>query len=204
MGNTARIDAEIDHNLRKQVMDCAISMIEEDGYASLSIKKIALKLGVSVMQIQFFYKTTTQIVADMADTLYYQVMLNSITIVKDSRYRTSKDRIRELMLIFIKSFARQPEMTKAIMYSGVNEIFAARNKDCFPCHSGMEQYSAILEEGIRGGEFTPLASGTTWMMISALLGFVMTSIENRIYQTDAFEQTAELYVEMLLGGLMVR
>ncbi|MGF6989858.1 AcrR family transcriptional regulator [Lachnospiraceae bacterium PM6-15] len=204
MGNTARVEVEIDHNLRKQIMDCAVTMIEEEGYASLSIKKIALKLGVSVMQIQFFYKTTTQIIADMADTLYYQVMLNSITIAKDSRFRTSKDKIRELMLIFIKSFAREPEMTKAIMYSGVNEIFAAKNKDCFPCHSGMEQYSAILDEGIRRGEFTPLASGTTWMMLSALLGFVMTAIENRIYQTKSFSQTAELYVDMLLGGLSVR
>ncbi len=203
MGNTAR-EVDIDHDLRKRVMDCAISMIEEDGYAGLSLKKIALKLGVSVNQIQFFYKTTTQIIADMADTLYYQIMLNSITVAKDASFRSCKDKLRELMLIFVKSFIREPEMTKAIMYNGVNEMFYAKNKDCFPCHSGMEQYSAVLDEGIKRGEFTPLSTGTTWMMISALLGFVLTTVENRIYLTDAFEHTAELYVDMLLGGLLVR
>jgi len=39
------------------------------------------------------------------------------------------------------------------------------------------------------------------MIISALIGFVMSAIENQLYQHEDFEPLVEEFIEIMMGGM---
>jgi len=99
------------------------------------------------------------------------------------------------------SLCGEPEMVKAVMYSGTNLIFA---NDCIedkPSNSGIAMLDNLFADGIARKVLKPNIANTSWMIISALIGFVMSAIENQLYKLDDFEQLVRDYVEILMGGI---
>lgn len=200
MGAIKKLD--ISDDLRKKIMDTAVTIVEEDGYESLSLKRISHELGVTLGTIQLYYKSKHKIISDMADGLYYKIMLTGVTLVKDPQYHTAKQKLRAMILMTIRGFIDDPEVTKTIMYSGVNEMFAAREGHSAPSNLGMERINELIDQGIFTGEFKTCASGTAWMLLSSVLGFVLSCLESKIYQSQRFHTVAGSYVDLLIGGLI--
>ncbi len=59
----------------------------------------------------------------------------------------------------------------------------------------------LFADGIAQKVLKPNIANTSWMIISALIGFVMSAIENQLYKLDDFEQLVRDYVEILMGGI---
>lgn len=188
-------------DLRKKVIEAAISIVEAEGYENLSIKKIGTRLGLSVATIHIFYRNKHQIIRDLTEDLYYKIMLAGTTLAKNPRLRTAEQKLREVMTMMIQSFTRDSEMTRTIMHSGVREMFTTRHGHCMPSNMGLELINEILEQGIRDHEFRPWAAGSAWMLLSSLLGFIMSCVENGICLSEHFDLIIANYVELFLGGL---
>ena len=200
MGIKERRDFE-KAEMRKKIMDAAIEIINQDGYENLSIRKIAAKIEYSPTTIYIYYKDKGQIITDMANELYNKIEKNAVTILNENVSASVDKKVHDIMHDFIKSLSTEPEMTKAIIYSGLNVIFANENSNPTPTNKGITMLDQLLAEGIEQEVFKSNAMNTSWMIISALLGFVISVVENKLYLHESFNQLTDNFVEILIGGI---
>jgi AcrR family transcriptional regulator len=200
MGIKKRRDIE-KAEMKKKIKDAAIELIEQEGYEKLSIRKIAAKIEYSPTTIYLYYKDKAEIITDMSNELYSNVESNAAAIINGNATLSIDERVHSILSVFVMSLCGEPEMAKAIMYSGTNVIFANENKDDTPSNSGIAMLDNCFAEGIAQKVLKPNITNTSWMIISALLGFVMNVIENQLYKLDNFDQLVGDFIEILMGGM---
>ena len=185
MGIKERRDVE-KAEMKQKIMTAAIEIIEQEGYEKLSIRKIASRIEYSPTTIYLYYKDKAEIIKDISQ---------QDTVV------SADQKVHKMMRIFIQTLCEEPEMVKAVMFSGVNVIFANDSTDGKPTNSGIAMFDELLADGIKQAVFRPVTAGHSWMIVSAMLGFVMSAIENQTYLLAGFEQLTEDFVGILLGGI---
>lgn len=200
MGIKERRDVEKEE-MKKKIIDAAIEVIEQEGYEKLSIRKIAAKIEYSPTTIYLYYKDKAEIITDMSDDLYSKVMGDVVAVVNEDATLPVDKQVHDILHVFIKGLCSEPEMVKAIMYSGVNVIFANDSTDGKPTNSGIDMLDNLVSNGITQKVFRPNIENTSWMIVSALLGFVMSSIGNQLYLLDNFHKHIDDFVEILMGGI---
>ncbi|MGO0883597.1 TetR/AcrR family transcriptional regulator [Clostridioides difficile] len=187
--------------MKKKIMYATIEIINQEGYENLSIRKIATKIEYSPTTIYLYYKDKAEIISDIANELYSKIENHSIMVINKYSSFSADKQIREIMLTFIKILSNNPEMTKAVMYSGMNTIFASQNTASTPTNNGIEIFDELLATGIKQKIFKQNINNTSWMLISALLGFVLCAVENQLYSLHNFPQFIDNFVDILLGGI---
>ncbi len=187
--------------MKNKIKAAAIELIEQEGYEKLSIRKIAAKIEYSPTTIYLYYKDKAEIITDMSNELYNKIVNNADAIMNDTTALSIDQRVQSIINTFVTSLCGEPEMVKAIMYSGVNVIFSNECKNSTPSNSGIAKLDSILAEGIAQNVLKPNVTNTSWMIISALLGFVMSAIENKLYNLDDFDQLVDDFIKILMGGI---
>lgn len=200
MGIKERRDVE-KAEMKKKIMDAAIVIIEQEGYEKLSIRKIASKIEYSPTTIYLYYKDKAKIITDMSEELYRKVFNDVGSVIDENTVLSVDEQAHNIMCIFIKGLCSEPEMVKAIMFSGIDVIFANDSSDCEPENAGIDMLDNLIANGISNKIFRPDAENTSWMIVSALLGFVMSSIANKLYLHDNFDQFVDAFVKILVGGI---
>ncbi|WP_394921143.1 TetR/AcrR family transcriptional regulator [uncultured Robinsoniella sp.] len=200
MGIKERRENEKKQMCRK-IMDAATEIINQDGYEALSIRKIAAKIEYSPTTIYLYYKDKAQIIDDIAAMLYTKVEENAVQFLTEHPACPVDQQVRGLMVLVIKCLSEEAEMTKSVMYSGRNVIFASENGS-IPDNEGIRMMDSLLEEGIRQKIFKENTAHSSWMMVTALLGFVMCASENHLYKLDHFNELAENFAGILMGGIL--
>ncbi|HBF8115261.1 TPA: TetR/AcrR family transcriptional regulator [Clostridioides difficile] len=187
--------------MKKKIMDASIEIINQHGYENLSIRKIATKIEYSPTTIYLYYKDKVEIISDMTNKLYNTVESNAIDIMNNCSSLPIDKQIIEIMTSFIKTLSSEPEMAKAIMHSRMNIIFASENTNNTPSNNGIKMLDKFLSIGIEQGIFKKNIDKSSWMLISALLGFVLCVVENKLYSLHNFSQLIENFLDILVGGL---
>ncbi len=136
----------------------------------------------------------------MTNKLYNTVESNAIDIMNNCSTLPIDKQIIEIMTSFIKTLSSEPEMSKAIMHSRMNIIFASENINNTPSNNGIKCLinSFPLE---LNKEYSKNIDKSSWMLISALLGFVLCVVENKLYSLHNFSQLIENFLDILVGGL---
>lgn len=187
--------------MKRKIMEAAIDIIEQEGYEKLSIRKIAAKIEYSPTTIYLYYTDKAEIITDMSNELYSKVFNDVVTFINKNAVLTLEQQIQEIMCVFIKALCSEPEMVKAIMFSGMNVIFANESSNCTPTNTGISMLDDLISNGISQKVFRPDIQNSSWMIISALLGFVMSVITNKLYRQNNFNQFVDDFVKILIGGL---
>ncbi|MCB6611581.1 TetR/AcrR family transcriptional regulator [[Clostridium] symbiosum] len=200
MGIRERRDGE-KAEMRKKIMDAAVEIINQDGYENLSIRKIAAKIEYSPTAIYLYYRDKGQIISDMADGLCRETQSSAAACLEADKSAPVTQQLRAVLADFIRCLTGKPEMAKAVIYSGMNVIFANDNKDSTPANEGINMLDQLLLKGIEEERFRPGIRGTGWMIVSALLGFVISAIENQLYLLEDFNRLADDFVELLTEGI---
>lgn len=200
MGIKERRDTE-KTDMKKKIMDASIKIIEQEGYEKLSIRKIAGKIEYSPTTIYLYYKDKSEIITDMSYELYTKVIGSIFDVVNEDAILPIDKQVNNILHVFIKELCSKPEMVKAIMYSGINIIFANDSTDRKPTNSGIDMLDNLISNGITQKIFKSNIENTSWMIVSALLGFVMSSVGNQLYLLDNFYKYIDDFVEILMGGI---
>lgn len=187
--------------MKKKIKDAAIELIEEEGYEKLSIRKIASKIEYSPTTIYLYYKDKAEIITDMSNDLYSKVEKNTVAILNRKDSLTLDKQVQIVLKSFVISLCEESEMAKAIMYSGTNAIFSNQNKNTKPSNSGITMLNDLFSKAIEENVIKSNIRNTSWMIISALIGFVMSAIENQLYQHEDFEPLVEEFIEIMMGGM---
>jgi len=198
MGIKERRDVEKEE-MKKKIMDAAIEVIEQEGYEKLSIRKIAAKIEYSPTTIYLYYKDKAEIITDMSDQLYNKVMGDVVAVLNKEAAAPVDKQVHDILCVFIKGLCSEPEMVKAVMHSGINVIFA-NDKIGKPTNPGIDMLDHLVSNGIAQKVFKPGIENNSWMIVSALLGFVLSSFGSRLYLLDNFHKHIDDFVEILMGG----
>ena len=153
--------------MRNKIMDAAVEIINQDGYENLSIRKIAAKIEYSPTAIYLYYKDKAQIISDMADGLCRETESRAAACLEANKSAPVTQQLRMVLADFIRCLTGKPEMAKAIIYSGMNVIFANENKDSTPANEGIHMLDRLLIKGIEEEGFRPGIRGTGWMIVYA-------------------------------------
>jgi AcrR family transcriptional regulator len=198
MGIKERRDVEKEE-MKKKIMDAAIEVIEQEGYEKLSIRKIAAKIEYSPTTIYLYYKDKAEIITDMSDQLYNKVMGDVVAVLNKEAAAPVDKQVHDILCVFIKGLCSEPEMVKAVMHSGINVIFA-NDKIGKPTNPGIDMLDHLVSNGITQKVFKPGIENNSWMIVSALLGFVLSSFGSQLYLLDNFHKHIDDFVEILMGG----
>lgn len=198
MGIKERREIEI-AEMKKKIITAATELIEQEGYENLSIRKIAAKIEYSPTTIYLYYKDKAEIIIDMSDELYYRTECDFTDFLTHNSELPIDTQIHSILKLFIKSLCSEPEMAKAVMYSGSNIIFTNENER--PQNSGLDKLDLLFAEGIAQKALSPTIANASWMIISALIGFVMNSLENKLYMLEEFDQLVNTFADIMMGGI---
>ncbi|WP_099466925.1 TetR/AcrR family transcriptional regulator [Konateibacter massiliensis] len=200
MGIKERRDIE-KTEMKRKIIKAAIEIIEQEGYEKLSIRKIAAKIEYSPTTIYLYYKDKAEIIVDMSNKLYSKVFDGVTALINVNPGLSAEEQFYNTMCTFIKELCSESEMVKAIMFSGTNVIFANESADCTPTNSGIDILDNLISNGIAQKVFRSDTRNTSWMIVSALLGFVMSSIANQLHLHDNFDQLVDDFVKILMEGV---
>lgn len=201
MGIKERRDIE-KTEMKRRIINAAIEIIEQEGYEKLSLRKIAANIEYSPTTIYLYYKDKAEIIRDMSDLLYEKVMRDIIPVISCNTASSAEEQTYQVLFLFIKGLCSEPEMVKAIMFSGQNVIFANDSTiDGRPSNSGLDMLDHLISDGIAENVFKSEIRSSAWMIVSALLGFVMTSLSNQLNQNENFDLFIKDFIHILMGGM---
>ena len=63
---------------RETIAATAIAIADKEGFASVSMRRIALELGVGTMSLYYYVKTKADLIAAMDDALMGEILLPSV------------------------------------------------------------------------------------------------------------------------------
>ncbi|MFJ8667826.1 TetR/AcrR family transcriptional regulator [Streptomyces sp. NPDC093600] len=91
---------------RDRIVAAAIRMLDEEGLAKLSMRKLATELGVTAMSLYWYVDTKDDIIEYAVDTVYGEIDLDAVDAAGDWR-----DRIRVLALDYRRMLVRHVWMS---------------------------------------------------------------------------------------------
>ncbi|MET9433633.1 TetR/AcrR family transcriptional regulator [Streptomyces sp. NPDC006551] len=91
---------------RDRIVAASIRMLDEEGLAKLSMRKLATELGVTAMSLYWYVDTKDDIIEYAVDTVYGEIDLDAVDAAGDWR-----DRIRVLALDYRRMLVRHPWMS---------------------------------------------------------------------------------------------
>ncbi|MDX2562298.1 TetR/AcrR family transcriptional regulator C-terminal domain-containing protein [Streptomyces sp. TX20-6-3] len=96
---------------RDRIVAAAIRMLDEEGLAKLSMRKLAAELNVTAMSLYWYVDTKDDIIEYAVDTVYGEIDLAAVDAAGDWR-----DRMRVLALAYRRMLVRHPWMSPCAGY----------------------------------------------------------------------------------------
>ena len=129
----------IEEARRAQIIDCAIDVIAEIGFAQASLSQIARRAGISAGVISYYFAGKDDLIREVAAHVFKQgaAFIGPRVDGKDTAAAT----LRAFILASVDYVAEKPAYTRAIM----NIIRAGR------AENGQPRYDAALESPRRDG-----------------------------------------------------
>ncbi|MFE5793526.1 TetR/AcrR family transcriptional regulator [Streptomyces sp. NPDC056503] len=91
---------------RDRIVAASVRMLDQDGLAKLSMRRLAAELGVTAMSLYWYVDTKDDIIEYAIDTVYGEVDLDAVAAGADWR-----ERLRTLALHYRRMLVRHPWMS---------------------------------------------------------------------------------------------
>jgi len=189
-------------SMKSAILEAAIKIIKDEGYDNLTMRKIAEAIDYTPTTIYSYYKDKAEIVFDIS----LQVQKKTLSYVKADLEKNKElkvdEQLKSAFKVFIHCSAEYSEMVSIIMSSGTKAIFGP-NEDIIPLEeNGTFLLNHYLKLGQQEMIFRKLDNNISWMLITALIGFSINSIENNLHLSKEWDNLVEVYAEMLINGIM--
>ena len=193
--------------MKQLILKAAIEITADIGYEKLSMRKIADVIGYTPTTIYLYYKDKEEIVADIFKIVYREIILNVQNVIHKNTNLPIDQQLKLILESFIETIVSKPEMGKVIIASGPKTMFGTDSREDVAGHGeehGLDILHQFLIRGVQQGIFRPLDENMSWMVITALIGFSIGAIENKMYLQENWKHLVHVYTEMLINGLLVK
>ncbi len=182
--------------LRHKIFDTATSIILEEGYEKLSMRKLAERIEYSPTIIYHYFKDKADIVNQIILETY-RTSVNSVAEVVDTYNDQPVDvRFHHAVVCFITTMTANAPQFRAVLLSGGDMTTPDPERG----EAGLNMIEDLLQEGVREGIFHQITPYTSQIIISALFGLVFHLIGHKIEDPDKIEEMAKECVDILLTG----
>ena len=191
--------------MKQLILEAAIKITDEVGYEKLSMRRIAEVIDYTPTTIYLYYKDKEQIVADIFKLLYQEIIANVQKVIHENIHLSLDQQIKLILESFIETIVSKPEMGKIIISSGTKTMFGTEAETDATSEKeehGIDLLQQFLMRGEQQGIFRQLDEHVSWMIITALVGFSIGAIENKMYLQENWKQLVHVYAEILVNGLL--
>ena len=190
-------------DMKNAILDAASKIIAEEGYDKLSMRKIADVIDYTPTTIYSYYKDKAEIVDGISRRIHDKIMHDVKVALDDSKSSSIDIQLKFMFMAFLYSIANNPEMGNAVIKSGTGIIFGPSDDGISQERNGVMMLRNFLAQGQQKGVFRELDDNMSWMLITALVGFSLNSIENQLYLDESWPHLVEIYADMLVRGLLL-
>jgi AcrR family transcriptional regulator len=189
----------------QEVLDAALTVFVERGYAAASLDEVARRAGVSKGTLYLYY-------ANKAELFKAVVRLSLISSIDEARARTEQHpgSSWELLALVLGEFTRRVVMSP---FSGIPKLILGESGN-FPdiarfyydevVQRGQALIQSVLERGIATGEFRAIDTEEAWRIVIAPL--VLSMLWKHTFQPFEphgldFERHLRTHLDLLRHGL---
>jgi len=185
-------------DLRKKLIESTSAMIREDGLASVSLRKLAERTGVSRTAPYHHFKDKNELLAAVAEQGFDQ-LTKLLQAPAGDRSLSLSEQLEQSILNYI-AFAVTSPTQYELMFGRTlwrdkpSERLQRRAKDCFREHANIIR--RFHEQGYLSRNEDPLRLAQ--LMWSALHGLVTLSLDGIIVRQDDLEEISRYALKKLM------
>lgn len=203
MGITERREAEKEA-IRNKILDAAGRILAQDGYESLSIRKIANEIEYSPGIIYHYFKDKAEIIATVVDEGYGRILkkLSEVSVDVENPDKSIENTLRA----YIELMLETPEQFKAVMLNdmpGVADKVNMLDEGISKERKSIQGLCRIVALGMEKGKFremdVELTSQIIWTSTHGLLSRLI--LEKNIPQRQK-ERLINHHFKILINGLL--
>lgn len=201
-----------EHQLRKQeetkkkILDVAESIISQEGFNGLSIRKITNALDYSPGIIYHYFKDKSEIIETLVGEGYDRI-LAAVNSVKCNEAEPEKE-IKEVFVNYIKAALESSEYYKAIMLSNDPSILnrtALLEKGISEKSHTLKMLCENINRGISKNRYTAWDSELTAQIIwTSTFGLIIKLMTEKDISQEQINRLIDHHFNVLLKGVMVR
>ncbi|SIQ46050.1 TetR/AcrR family transcriptional regulator [Halanaerobium kushneri] len=189
--------------IKEAIVKAAKKIIEEDGLASLSIRKLAEQIGYSPAAIYQYYDSKAQIVSAVIRDGYHEI-INSIQ-SENSNFQSAEEEIRHKLKIYIKNALENKNYYRAVMMSedkNVLQFTKVLNKQTHSNQSAIQFLVNLIEKGQKQDEFlnnsAEILAKSIW---TATFGLIIRMIIENIDDQQRQNELIENQLQLIFDGI---
>ena len=183
--------------MKHLILNASIKIINKDGFDSLSMRKIADLIGYSPTTIYIYYENKAQIATDIGNEIFNSIINDISKLLSKQPDLTIEEKLTESFQQFIMSMTSHPEMGRAFIKSGTSGMFRGKTDD----NQGENMLHSLLIEGYAQGIIKEVNDNSSWMILTALIGFGMNALENQLFLLDNWHNLIASFVDILMHGI---
>ncbi|AMC93125.1 hypothetical protein AOC36_03795 [Erysipelothrix larvae] len=184
-------------NMKTNIIDASIKIINQEGYEKLSMRKIAQIIDYSPTTLYLYYNNKAEIAADIGMIIYDRILSDTLDVYKANLKQPLLVQLKQVFRQFVLSMTYSPEMGIAFIRSGSETLFKASEGG----NEGENLLQQLLYDGYKRELLSSVNSHSSWMIVTSLLGFGMNAIENKLYLEENWEELIESYIDMIIYGI---
>ncbi len=173
---------------KRKIFEIAMKLFSEKGYDATSIEEITATVGVAKGTLYYHFNSKEEIFNFLVEE-GMKLLKNSIEI-KTSKSKTTKDKIKAIILIQIKGIVKYENMLSIIF----SQLYGNESKNKL-CQDKVNEYIEVIEkiinEGVEKGEINKCNSKLMAYTIFSLTSSIMMYKR----QTGKEYSITELYKE---------
>jgi AcrR family transcriptional regulator len=190
--------------MRKKIIDSATEILANEGYSSLSIRKIASRIEYSPGTIYHYFKDKAEVVTSVAEE-FYRMILKKISEVPVDTQNPDKS-IRDGLRAYIDLMLEAPEQFKAILMENIPEIQQIVNILEEGISKERKSIGVLCEHialGIEKGKFRTMdVEATAQILWTATYGLTSRLILERNISEAQKEKLINQHFDILISGLL--
>lgn len=188
-------------NLRRSILDAAITLFERDGYEGFSLRQVAEAIGYSATAI---YQHFTD-----KDELLYYVALDGYRLFGEhlqagyDAETDSRRRLRAIGLAYVRFGLSHPVHYRLMFMQRGDFFHRPRPKGYEGILDSFGVLRRIVEEGLASGEFRPGSVEVyTTLLWSGVHGLVSLALATQFFQNMDVEALYERHLEVMLSDFL--
>jgi len=188
-------------SMKNAILEAAIKIIKDEGYDNLTMRKLAEAIDYTPTAIYSYYKDKAEIIFDISLQIRKKTLSNVKADLEKNKELSVDEQLKSTFKVFIKCCAEHSDMASILMSSGTKAIFGSNEDSTSLEDNGVLFLNQYLVLGQQESIFRKLDDNISWMLITALIGFSINSIEHNLHLSKDWDNLVEVYAELLINGI---
>lgn len=190
--------------IRKKIIDATTEILVNEGYSSLSIRKIASKIEYSPSIIYHYFKDKAEVVTSVVEEGYGMILKRISEVPVD--IENPEKSIENGLRAYIDLVIEVPEQFKAILMGDIGEIQQKINMLEEGVSKERESIGILCDEvalGIEKGKFRKMnVELTSQILWTSTYGLVSRLILEKNISQEQRERLINQHFDILINGLL--